>query len=283
MSDLFNRDIAVTVGTLRIAARVKQAGGSALVAQPTLRVAFAVEKSLNRDPNKAEISIYNLNDEHRKALQKKQACIIEAGYVNTMEKLFNGDLTFVSHNRETVDWVSKMQAKDGGVQYASARINKSFRPGTQMTAVLNQAAQALGVGMGNAQQAFSGSLRGGLTQFTKGVTLSGRVSDVLDKFVSSAGMEWSIQDGQLQVLQSKSTTQQFVINLSADSGMIGSPELGEKGIVKVRSLLMGGLLPGRKVKIESAMVTGFFRVEKVKHYGDTWGTDWYSEMEAKPV
>lgn len=283
MTDLFNRDISITVGTLKIAARVKQTGSDSLVARPTLRVAFAVEKSLNRDPNKAEVTIYNLNEEHRKALQKKQACIIEAGYVSTMEKIFNGDLTFVSHARESVNWASKIEAKDGGVQYQSARMNKSFRPGTQMSAVLNQAAQALGVGPGNAAQAFSGTLRGGLTQFTKGVTLSGRVSDVLDKFVTTAGLEWSIQDGQIQVLQPKSTTQQLLINLSPDSGLIGSPEMGEKGIVKAKCLLMGGLVPGRKVKLESAMVTGFFRIEKVRHSGDTWGSEWYSEMEAKPV
>jgi hypothetical protein len=281
VSDLFNRDIAVTVGTLRIAARVQE--GDALVAKPTLRVAFSIEKSLNRDPNKAEITIYNLNEEHRKGLQKKLPCIIEAGYVGTMEKLFSGDVSYASHNRETTNWVSKLQSQDGGVQYTSARMSKSFGPGTQMSALLNQAASALGVGPGNASQAFGGALRGGLTQFTKGVSVSGRVSDVLDKYVSTAGLEWSIQDGQLQVLQPKGTTQQQVISLTPDSGLIGSPELGEKGIVKAKSLLMGGLLPGRKVHIEAALVTGFFRIEKVKHYGDTWGTDWYSDLEAKPL
>jgi len=31
------------------------------------------------------------------------------------------------------------------------------------------------------------------------------------------------------------------------------------------------------------MMNGFFRVEKVVHSGDTWGSDWYSELEAKPI
>jgi len=284
MSELFNRDVAITVGTIKIASRVKASGSDELVSKPTLRVTFSVEKSLNRDPNKAEVVIYNLNEEHRKSLQKKNVpCIIEAGYVGSLEKIFSGDLAYASNNRDGVSWVSKLQSKDGGDKYSSARMSKSFGPGTQFKQVLKQAAESLGVGPGNTRDAISGVLRGGLTQFTKGVTLTGKVSDVLDKLVPTAGLEWSIQDGQLQILPLKGVTQQTVIVLSPDSGMVGSPELGEKGIVKIKSLLMGGLTPGRKLKIEASLVTGFFRIEKVKHFGDTWGSDWYSEVEAKPI
>ncbi len=280
MTDLFNRDISVTIGTTKIAARVVENGQA--VARPTLRMAFSVEKSGASSPNKAELTVYNLNETHRQSLKETQPCIIEAGYVQQLEQIFSGDISYAASNKESTAWVTKIQLKDGGEKYASARINKSFGPGTQLTAVLNQAAKALGVGLGNSSTAFNDIVRG-LKQFTKGVAVSGKVSDILDKYVSTAGLQWSIQDGQLQVLKPEETTQQQVLLLSPTSGLIGSPELGEKGIVKARTLLLGGLVPGRRVKFESLTVTGFFKLERVRHYGDTWGTDWYSELEAKPL
>ena len=78
MTALFNRDVAVTVGTLRIAARPE---GNEEQVKPTLRMTFKVEKSLNRDPNKADLKIWNLSEKSRKAMQteEKLPVIIEAG------------------------------------------------------------------------------------------------------------------------------------------------------------------------------------------------------------
>jgi hypothetical protein len=284
VSDLFNRDIVVVVNTIRIASRGLDDDPTLPTVKPLLKMSFSVEKSANRDPNKAEVKIWNLTSEHRASLQKDQPLIIEAGYVGTTEQLFSGDITFVSHVREATDWITTVQCGDGAKQYSSARMNQSFGPGTQMSALLKGAADSLGVGLGNAAQKFSsGNFRGGLTEFTRGVTVSGRASDVLDKYCTTAGFQWSIQDGQLQVLQPNETTQQDVLSLTADSGLIGSPEVGEGGVVKAKCLLLGGLMPGRKCHIKSALIDGFFKLEKTKHFGDTWGQDWYSDLEGRPL
>jgi len=281
MSELFNRDFAITVGSTKIQAREPS---DVSIAKPTLRIAFKVEKSLDRNPNKADVQIWNLNEDHRKTLQKKQAIIIEAGYVSTMQLLFAGDITFVNHVREGADWVTTVQSGDGANEIASSQMNVSFAPGAQMTAVLKATAESLGVGLGNAMEKIGkGEFRKGFTEFSRGVVASGPTKNVMDKLASTAGFTWSVQDKELQILGPLDTTTEELVSLTKDSGLIGSPEVGEDGIVKAKSLLQGTIRPGRQIQIESLMMNGFFRVEKVVHSGDTWGSDWYSELEAKPI
>jgi hypothetical protein len=113
--------------------------------------------------------------------------------------------------------------------------------------------------------------------------LTGKASDVLDKYLTSAGFTWSIRDGQLQILAKDATTFESVVVLNSASGLIGSPEKGKEGYITFTSLLDGRLNPGSRVIINSLQVNGVYRIESVNHVGDTWGSDWYSECEAKPL
>ena len=48
---------------------------------------------------------------------------------------------------------------------------------------------------------------------------------------------------------------------------------------KIRTLLSPTVMPGEKVKVESRVITGWFRVERIQHSGDYMGDSWVSEME----
>jgi len=288
MSELFNRDIAVTVGTRRIASRPL---GAEDIAKPILRMAFNVEKTLSADPNKADLQIWNLSKDSRSAIQTKNApVIIEAGYVDTLEQIFSGDMSFASHVREGIDWITRMQAGDGEKQYRSARINESFKAGVSLGSMINKAASSMGLGLGNiAEKIRAGDFRGSITEFAKGIVLSGKSSDVLEDLLKTAGYDWQIHDGQIEIFKAKDTTEDTAVVLNLESGLVGTPELGEDGAVKARSLLNGNLFPGRKVQIIARLVgdtfeiNGFFRIQRVVHSGDTWGGDWYSDIEAKQL
>ena len=156
--------------------------------------------------------------------------------------------------------------------------------GTQLTQALRKLAEDMGVGLGNAiEKITAGNFRGGITEFTKGISLSGKTSDQLGKLLETAGLTYSIQDGQLQLLGPNDTLKGQVVVLQQGTGLIGSPEIGEAGIVKARSLLQGTLMPGIKVNIKAKEVEGFFRIERSGFTGDTWGNDWYVDFEAKPL
>lgn len=287
---LFNRDLVINIGGLRIASRLldetrQRLGLKEEEVSSILKVKFKVTRTLKKEPNKAEISIYNLKKDNRIALQERlQPTILEAGYIDNISQIFSGDLEFGENKQDGRDWITTLQAGDGSKQYKAARINTSLKGPAAIGDVLQTAADALGINPGNLSEAISGgSLRGALREFTNGIVLSGKAETNLDKVAKSMGLKWSIQDGQLLFLGPEQFVGDEALVLSPGTGLVGSPEPGDNGIVKARSLLQPNLLPGNRVKIEAAQVDGFFRVEKTVYTGDTFGPDWYADLECMPL
>lgn len=284
MARLFDREVVLNVGGLRIASRSVTG-----VVKNNLTVQFKVTRSRIKDPNKATVSVFNLNRENRAALEgKNNPTVIEAGYVLNVSQIFAGVLQFGSSKQEGTDWITTFQSADGGTKWKTARINASFKGPVSAGDVLLEAGRAMGLNLGNlSQKAQEGSLRQELQEWVHGKVLSGRASRAFDRVIKSLGYGWSIQDGQIQILGPKEVIdQQAIVLRSADgqsTGLVGSPEPGEKGFVKARALLQPDLTPGRKVQIQSEQVEGFYRIERVTFTGDTSGGSWYSDIEAKPL
>lgn len=280
---LLNRDFAVTLGLKRIASRPLGEEGDT---DKQLRVVFRVEKTLDSTPNKASVAIYNLSADSRAELQGDEtlSVLIEAGYVDQTALLFQGNLEYAASRRQGPDWVTTFESADGGLSFRNARIAENFSPGTLLKTVVQKSAEALQIGLGNVIEKLNeGNFRGGKTQYLNGGVLSGKANEILDRVMATAGFDWSIQDGNMQITRPGETIPDPAVLMTFGSGLVGSPERGEKGIVKARNLLTGQLTPGRRVEIVSNEVDGRFRIEKVVHSGDTWGADWYSDIEAKPL
>jgi len=295
MSVLFNRDLLLTVGALSIPLQMSDP------LQPdkpqvSLHAAFSVNRTSNKDPNTASVTVYNLNPTNR-ALLKQGAdmlatpktawnwpLLIEAGYVGNRMQIFSGDIRRVEVGKQAVDWVTTIEADDGGRAYVGARLNTYFGPGTTVRQILQAAADALGVGLGNSAAKFAaGNFRKGFVNFKKGVAVHGAASKILDKYVTSAGYAWSIQDGQLQVLGPNESLLDIAVVLTPTTGLIGTPSHGEKGAINAVSLLNGEIKPGRVIDIQCRSLTGRYRATAVTHSGDTQGSDWYSSFEAEEL
>lgn len=274
MAELFERYIAVTVGTRRITG---------------LRMAFKIQKNARHEPNTCELSIWNLSASSRAALaQANQPTIIEAGYIDQHEILFSGDLRKAISTRQGPDWVTTLKAGDGERAYRTARISESFAVGTAIKQAAKTVARSLGVSLGDAEAKIDAAThRTGLTQFVKGTVASGPAREAMSSFMTDLGLEWSIQDGALQVIRADEATNETAVYLSPASGLVGSPAAGtdtkNPGVIKITSLLQGGIRPGRKIKLDAGGLAGFYKTEKVTHTGDTHGTPWYSEAEAVPL
>lgn len=253
-------------------------------ANDMLRCVFKVEQSLAKSPNTAEISVTNLSERTRAKVSKKHIeTTLEVGYSNRSSVIFAGKLEAAKNVRDGVDWVTSFQSTDGGKELREKRINISFKT-VDIGEAFGRITDALGIGVGNAiEKMSSGNVRGTLSKFTNGLVMSGPVQKELDRLTKTYGLDWSIQNGQLQLLASGDAIEPGdAIVLNSDTGMIGSPESGENGVVEVRSLLIPQLTPGRVVKLESRQVNGFYRVEKTTYQGDTRGQDWYADLELKP-
>ena len=254
---LFDRKIALTFGK----------PGEESVKVQDLLIQFDIEKSLESDPNQATVQVYNLNRSSRALLQQDGvAALLEAGYRDTIDRLFVGQVKHSAIERQGSDVVAKLEFHDGMQQFQESVISQSFGPGVTEKQVLEKLASAMNVGLGVVK---------GITAdvFQNGISLSGAVRDRLDEITQKMGVEWSIQDNNLQILPKNVPSETLGILLTPDTGLIGSPTEREDSkdggkFLEFKSLLRVELKPGVAVQIQARDVNGFFKIRKVRYQGD---------------
>lgn len=249
-----------------------------------MRIQFKVERSLEKDPNTAQIVVTNLGPQTRAELQAKALrVLLSAGYETTMAQIFAGDVRTVDHTHDGPEWNTKIEAGDGERALAHARVNSSHAPGVKLPKVVKTATSAMGLDISDVEDTIDG-MDG---EYVNGYSARGRASEELERILRRAGYEWSVQDGKLQLFRSGGVTSESVLDIGPDSGLVGSPEHGSpahKGgppTIKVRSLLEPEIRPGRRFQLTANSFSGLYRALRVTHTGDTAGGDWYTEIEAE--
>jgi hypothetical protein len=274
MGELRERYLEVQVGTTRVV------GG----AKPGLRVTGRASKSLNaKEPNSCEIQFYNLSPENRQNLSRtdRPVASVTLGYKNDRTQVFYGQMLHCAHERKGGDIITTVSTTDGGDKAQKARVKLSFGPRTKTGDVLRALVKALGLKVGNvetvARQLNAGE-RANL--YVNGVSLQGYAAPQLSALCRSAGLEWSIQDGAVQLVPLGQASAKFAPLLSEDL-LLRTPSISPKGIVTSRTLIQTDFLPGRQVQISSEFVSGQFRLEKCEYEWDTHADVWDVEFEAK--
>lgn len=241
-----------------------------------LRVKFEIEKTDEAYPNKASISVYNLNPSSRAEVEKKGlALVLSVGYGLELEDIFNGDIARPITSLEGSDYITTFEVGDGEAAYQSSRVDVTFKEGTAMKDIF----QGLATSLGQTIKDFS---QVGPEKILNGLTLSGLSRTHLDELTEKNGLEWSIQDNALQIIKKGGSTNEEAVFLSSETGLVGIPKKKAEGI-EFTSLLMPKIRPGRKVFIQSKFISGLFRCGKVTHSGDNYDSKWLTTVEAVPV
>lgn len=267
MAELFGRKYLLNINDVQI---------------DSLRVKFGVEKTLKPEPNQAVIEVWNLSPDTRKRIQTKTVSVkLQAGYESGMKTILIGDLRRVDHIRVGPDWITRVKSGDGENAVRGARVSKSFKPGAKLADVGKVLVDAMKIPAGNVLKKLQkGDVNGAISEFSTGISLQGPVYDNLVNTLANVGYDLSIQDGQMQALAKDEIVELPFVLLSAETGLLGSPEAGEKGIIKCKSLLNGELFPGRGVTLQSRDYSGLnYRVEKSMHVGDTHAGEWTTQLE----
>jgi hypothetical protein len=288
---LFGRWSRLVVGNLEL--KPDKAG-------ETLKYTFTVSKNLQGAPNTAEIAVYNLNREHRaqieqiktnetKGLKIKTVPVsLEAGYGLDSEGgpagkdaslIFLGHLRSFLTTREGPDLVTNIGTGDGEVNIRRARVALSFAPGVPTDTAFRQLAEAVGVDRGNLDDAVK-TLKGKAI-FPMGTVFSGSASRELDAVCRSLGLEWSVQNGKLQILLRGQALKEKAILLNKDSGMLGEPTIDTQGVMGVSMLMAPDVYPGRKMVVQGERLRGQYRIEETSHKGDTMGGEWAIEIKGR--
>ena len=130
--------------------------------------------------------------------------------------------------------------------------------------------------------------------YRQGFKFIGMAKDALDKVCNKLNLQWSIQNEQLQIIPINGTISQPIIQINEATGMQGVPQrytnrrlLPYRSIdevntgYKVSIALNPLILPGAKIDLSSTHlgIRGPYRVETIRHEGDTFGPIWSSQIE----
>lgn len=263
-----------TVGAIQAQSGVEVSG---------LDVEFRVKKNLKIEPNTCELKIYNLSSTTRRFLEQPKSLnvLVSAGYGAELAQLFLGQVRRAYSYKDGQDFVTEISTGDSEKEIQKSRIKLSLGPKVSADVALTAIASSLKIGMGNVQAAAAKLKARGVTPFGRGTVLTGYSADLLTMFCKSADLEWSIQDGVLQILDIDAALQNQAVLLDSDHGLIGYPKVDGTGIVTATALIQPGLMPGRKIDLESVTVKGGYRIIECEWQGETNGMAWQCTFQAK--
>lgn len=267
----------------------------------SLRIKFDIDKDLTHESNKSKLKIYNLSDASRKKIEIADLkCDLYVGYEKNggAAKIFTGTVIEGRTQDDGKDAVTELRLSDGQIAIRDSVFSLSFAPGVTGDTVLKAVAANMGLPLLYGDNVQFGT-------FANGYSFVGNGTTALTEICYGSGCDWSIQNGILQIILAGGVVANRGIVFSASSGLIGSPERIIKSNYKenketpkrkrrqkakwekpkkkagwrIKTLLSPTVNSGDVIKVESCLIDGWFRVESIKHSGDSHGGDWMSEFE----
>ena len=258
-----------------------------------LHCTFKVQKSSDnkKKGNHASVSVYNLSDENRKAIESSKTTIaLDVGYYDTgLYELFSGEVTDVETKRSGEDIFTTFTLDSAYTGLNHKLISKLIAPNTSIEDLFRQVAKLMPE---ITQTKFSGpSLK---KKVVDGYPANGTPRQILTEVCDAYGLEWQIDSGILYVTDvthaHMTDKQTFVLNEM--SGLIERPEVeeieeqrskndkkkkGRKGL-KIQCLLNPLIKSGGLIKLEFGDLTGLYKVIDVSHVGEVYGNTWMTTM-----
>lgn len=266
-------------------------------ASSDLDIAFKVERTTSARPGTCEVTLWGLSETQRAqilALPRRRAfgsatgerspqTLVElsAGYVDAERPvIFRGNLRRAVQKREHPEWTIELSAGDGEYALRRSRGTRAFAADTSIRDVVRGLAEQMEVDPGNLDDTSALAELGRVgALFPEGHVLHGPAAEQLTELCRSAGLEWSVQSGVLQLLPRGRPLQRSAIVLSPDTGLVGSPEKNGRHRAKAKCLLIPGLAPGGLVELRSSVLTGRYRVGHMSLSGDTRGAEWGADLD----
>jgi len=253
-----------------------------------LRMTFEIKKNSKADANTAKIEIYNLSETHRAKLREHDALVrLSAGYEGEggATLLFVGNTQYMVNKRQRPDIVTEIEAQDGQRNLRESRISISYAGGTSAQTIVNRLSQELNFPV-RQNIPITGT-------YLSGYSFNGRARDAMDEVVAKYGYQWNILNNEIQIYPKGGSADDVAVLLSPSTGLILTPERcnykdgkfekaePDEPEWRITSLLNPRLSPGSLVEMDSRDVKGTFKVDSVRHFGDTHGNEWYSQIEVR--
>ena len=234
-----------------------------------LYITFEIKKTLSSTPNEGIVRIYNLSDSTETIIKDTGTRIrVKGGYQGEYDLLFDGDIRKVERDRQQQDRITTITLGGNVFAITDAIANVSYDGPVTVLKVIQDTISSFALSTAGLELIQDSMLND--------FSFTGRTADLYDQILKPIDIEWYENDGFIQFSEVGNSTETVAV-LNSSSGLIGSPSVTDDG-VKAISLLNANIRPGGRVKIESELVTGIYKVSQVLYHGDNRDGDFFTEF-----
>lgn len=256
-----------------------------------LRMQFSVIKSNTPTQNKSSVSIYNLSETNISRITKRDSIVrLNAGYLDGGGEQSVLIASVIDHvlKDPLPDRITELKLSDGSKQLRDAQFSGSFDEGVTVESILKEVASQVGLGIKELTKLVD-------EQFPNGFSANGAATKILDQLSEKLGVDWSIQDQELQLLADNETTGETVVDLGFDSGLLQAPRLIQPStqmpaaaassvkMYNMKSFLMPSIKPGDRIFVDTDKISGLFKTVNLRHDGDTHAAKWHTEFQVQSI
>ncbi len=242
-----------------------------------LHISFSCEKADTESANSAKVQLWNLSPAHLAELNKTDCIVsLRAGYGSVMPLIFTGVVTFAKTARDGSDVMTELEIVDNRVELRDTYVSLSYQGAVNCKKLIQDVAAQMGV-------VVSFSYNASFKNIPNGYSYVGSVSGALKKACDTSGLTWSVNNGVLQIKKPNDTMSREVYEISAETGLIGSPERVEISGKSadaaqygwdIQYLMNAAINVDDYIYLNSLNVKGYFRVYSVTIEGDNLGESW---------
>lgn len=228
---------------------------------------FDVDRSAFSGTNNGNFQLYNLGYDIQALLWKDRFDLtkyvtmwVYAGYEDVMPLIFMGDIQECTSYRNGVDFITDIQATDGGYLFQYGFVNTTFSKDADFQFLLQEL-------LANVPTCEIGYITTNVKQVRKrGRTFIGQTTKLLEAYDFD---EVFVDNGQLHILGKNDVIPGQLMVLTADSGMIGTPRRGEQSIT-VDTIFEPQLVVGQALSLQSKIypfLNQNYKLVGLRHYG----------------
>lgn len=252
-----------------------------------LHISFTIQRQELESSNAAKIQVWNLNKQHLATLEEKDCHLtLKAGYGSTLPVILSGTVSHSSTKPDGANIMTEIEVVDGLAEIRDTWVSLSYAGKINTKKIIDDLAGQMGVTV-------TYSYNAEFTDIPNGFSFVGQARHALTKACAVSGLEWSIQNGVLQVKKPGDVMNKEVYVISPETGLIsipervqisnsdsdGTPQVG----YDIVYLMNGAAGPGDYVQVDSKYLKGFFRIYSLEIDGDNTGGAWQCKARVLEV
>ena len=255
--------------------------------QKGLDMDFEIEKASGSEPKTSKITIWNISPTTYKKLEngtkiefygaygKDNYARISIGTLDGKSQEENKVVSttnkgFLYRDKEAggqIDVPTTIEFIDSGLLYQSATISKSYKGVLDFSDIVKDILKIYEIPINNFDIKMSMAM--------KDYVARGRFQDVMNEIFNRLGGYWDITNGMFNCYLEKQEAKTFGIILNSDNS--NRPIADENGY-KIETKLLPFLNPDSYCKLNFTNVSGVYKIYRVKHTGNNYGTEGKTEI-----